>query len=342
MSKIRNIVSVLLITAVLAACSSGGESGGEANGSTNEGAAGELITLRLSETQVDDYPDAVAIYEFADRVEELSEGSITIDVYTGGQLGDEVTTIEQTQTGIIDIGRANTGPISQFVDDFGIFSFPFLFDSREHLWNALDSSLRDTLFTSLEEQNLVGLAFYDAGARSFYTMDPVENLDDLRGKSIRVMQNDILIEAFNELGVSPTPLAASEVYSALQTGVVDGGENNINTYVADGHYEVAKNFTTSEHLRIPGLLFMSKQSWDSLSEDQQEIISQAALESEETQMDEFDKYTEESERTAEEAGNNIIELSDSDRAQFRENVQGLYDKYEETYGDMFTEIENAK
>ncbi|WP_193064049.1 TRAP transporter substrate-binding protein DctP [Oceanobacillus oncorhynchi] len=179
MFKIKSILVglfILLISMVLIACSSGDADGEESSG--------DEITLRLSETQVNDYPDAVAIYDFADRVAELSNGAITIDVYTGGQLGDEVTTIEQTQTGIIDIGRANAGPISQFADEFGIFSFPFLFDSREHLWDALDFSLRDTLFNSLEEANLVGLAFYDAGARNFYTTDPVENLDDLKGKSI--------------------------------------------------------------------------------------------------------------------------------------------------------------
>lgn len=340
MMKKYSIITVLLIMILsLVACSSEGSSG---NGESADKSSGEQIVLRLSEPQVDQYPDSIAEKEFAKRVEELSDGRIKIEVYTGGQLGDETTTIEQTQVGIVDIGRANAGPLTQFADSLGIFSFPFLFDSREHMWNALDSSLRESLFTDLEESDLIGLAFYDAGARSFYSKDPIQTADDVKGKKIRVMQNDILIDAFDQLGTSPTPLSASEVYSALQMGVIDGGENNVSTYVADGHYEVAKNFTLSEHLRIPGVLFMSKKSFDALSTEDQEIIKQAALESEENQLAEYDKYSQEAMDKVEEAGNNVYELTAEERKKFRDNVQPLYDEYESTYGDLFKAINDAK
>ncbi|SFD88494.1 tripartite ATP-independent transporter solute receptor, DctP family [Lentibacillus persicus] len=313
------------------------ESGTEAESS------GEAeITLRLSEPQVDDYPDSIAEKEFAKKVEELSDGRIKIEVYTGGQLGDEKTTIEQTQVGIIDIGRANAGPLTEFAGDFGVFSFPFLFDSREHMWNALDNSLRDKLFANLESADLIGLSIFDAGARSFYTMDPIETIEDIEGKKIRVMQNDILIDAFGKLGTSPTPLAASEVYSGLQTGVIEGGENNVSTYVADGHYEVAENFTLSEHLRIPGVMFMSKDSWDKLSEEDQQIIKDAALEAEKIQLEEYDKYSQEAMDKVVEAGNNVVELTEEERAKFREKVEPLYDEYDSEYGELFQVIENAR
>lgn len=339
MKFVKLFVVLLLMGLTLMACSSE-----KSNSKNNSGdtASGKQIVLRLSEPQVDEYPDSIAEKEFAKKVEELSEGRIKVDVYTGGQLGDETTTIEQTQVGIVDIGRANSGPLTQFAKSLGIFSFPFLFDSREHMWNALDSSLKDDLFADLEKADLIGLAFYDAGARSFYSVDPIEKAEDVKGKKIRVMQNDILIDAFKKLGTSPTPLSAAEVYSALQMGVIDGGENNISTYVADGHYEVAKNFTLSEHLRIPGVLFMSKKSWDSLSEEDQQIIKEAALESEKIQLEEYDKYSQKAMDTVKEAGNNVFELSDEERNKFRESVQPLYSDYEETFGDLFKAIDDAK
>lgn len=328
------IMSILVIG--LFACSSDVDEDANADG-------GDEVTLKLSEAQVSDYPDAIAEEEFAEKVEELSDGRITVDVYTEGQLGDEKETIEQTQVDAIDIGRANAGPLAEFADSLKIFNFPFLFESREHLWDSLDNSLKDEIFTDLEEEaDLVGLAIYDAGARSFYTNDPVENLEDLQGKKIRVMENDLLVEGFNQLGVSPTPLEASEVYSALQSGVIDGGENNASTYVADGHYEVAENFTLSEHLRIPGVLFMSKSAFDSLSKEDQEIIKEAAEDSEKTQLEEFDDYTEEAMDEIEEAGNNIIEFSEEQQDEFREKMQPFYDEYEDDYGDMIEEIENSK
>lgn len=332
------MAGLLLLALPVAGCSSN-DVDGESVSANNKG---EQIVLRLSEPQVDEYPDSIAEKDFAAKVEELSDGEIKIEVYTGGQLGDETTTIEQTQVGIIDIGRANAGPLTQFADSLGVFSFPFLFDDREHMWAALDSSLKETIYEDLEQSDLIGLAFYDAGARSFYTKEPIETVSDLEGKKIRVMQNDILIDAFKELGTSPTPLAASEVYSGLQMGVIEGGENNVSTYVADGHFEVATNYTLSEHLRIPGMLFMSKGSWDELSEEHQEIIREAAEESEQVQLEEYDKYSQQAMDRVLEAGNNVIELSDAEREVFREQVQPLYDEYDSTYGELFKEIESVK
>lgn len=331
----------LFMVGSLIGCSSKDTATNGNNDSANKSSKEEIV-LRLSEPQVDEYPDSIAEKAFAKKVEELSDGRIKVEVYTGGQLGDETTTIEQTQVGIIDIGRANAGPLTQFSESLGIFSFPFLFDDREHMWNALDSSLGEKLFSDLEESNLIGLAFYDAGARSFYSKEPIQTANDVKGMKIRVMQNDILIDAFKELGTSPTPLAASEVYSALQMGVIDGGENNVSTYVADGHYEVAKNFTLSEHLRIPGVLFMSKMSWDKLSEEDQKIIQEAAQESEKVQLEEYDNYSKEAMDKVNESGNKVIELSKEERKKFQEKVKPLYEKYEDKYGDLFKEIEGAK
>lgn len=334
-----SLITLLLITVLaIMGCSSPDAS---TNGSANSSTDSELV-LRLSEPQVDEYPDSIAEKAFAKKVEELSDGRIKVEVYTGGQLGDETTTIEQTQVGIVDIGRANAGPLTQFAESLGVFSFPFLFDNREHMWKALDSSLRKELFTDLEKSDLIGLAFYDAGARSFYTKEPIRKIEDLEGMKIRVMQNDILIDAFKKLGTSPTPLAASEVYSALQMDVIDGGENNVSTYVADGHYEVAKNFTLSEHLRIPGILFMSKKSWDKMSEEDQQIIQQAAKESEEIQLEEYTKFSEISMDKVKEVGNEVIELPEEERTKFRESVKSLYDENEEKYGDLFEIIEAAR
>lgn len=347
--RMLTLLSVSLIFALVVGCSSN-QNGGNAenhlsNSSTGDGDRDkqEQIILRLSETQVYDYPDSIAEMEFAKMVEEKSNGRIKVEVYTGGQLGDEKTTIEQTMLGIVDIGRANAGPLTQFAEQFGVFSFPFLFDSREHLWNAIDGKMGEALFADLEEIGLVGLAFYDAGARSFYSKEPIRNIEDVSGKKIRVMQNDLLIEAFNLIGASPTPMSASEVYSAMQTGVIDGGENNVSTYVADGHFEVAKNYTLSEHLRIPGVLFISKKVWDELSEEDQQIISEAAKQSEAIQMEEYDRYSNAAmEKVLATGENEVITLSEEDRKEFQEMVQPLYDKYEDQFGDLFQSIQDVR
>jgi TRAP-type C4-dicarboxylate transport system substrate-binding protein len=180
--KLVILMFALLMVAGMVGCSSKGTTSSGKNDSAVK--SGDPIVLELSEPQVGDYPDSIAEKEFAKKIEELSDGRIKVEVYTGGQLGDETTTIEQTQVGIIDIGRANAGPLTQFADSLGIFSFPFLFDSREHMWNALESSLREDLFSDLKESDLIGLAFYDAGARSFYSTDPIETVKDLKGKKL--------------------------------------------------------------------------------------------------------------------------------------------------------------
>lgn len=335
-------ITVMALAISLVGCGAN-ESSTKTKGDAKDKASAEKIVLKLSEAQVDDYPDSQAEKEFAKIVEEKTNGRIKIEVYTAGQLGDEKTTIEQTQVGVIDLGRANAGPLTQFADKFGVFSFPFLFDSREHMMKAIDGKLGEALFKNLEEKaNLVGLAFYDAGARNFYSKEPIAKLADVKSKKIRVMQNDILIDAFKELGVSPTPLSASEVYSALQMGVIDGGENNVSTYVADGHYEIAPNFTKSEHLRIPGVLFMSKKAWDKLSAEDQKILKDAAKESEKFQQKAYDEYSDGSMKKVEEKGNKIIDLSKGDRKSFRDKVQPVYDKYKDQFGDLFKIVNDAR
>jgi TRAP-type C4-dicarboxylate transport system substrate-binding protein len=198
------------------------------------------------------------------------------------------------------------------------------------------------LSQDLAKSNLISLAYYDAGARNFYTKKPVKTLDDLKGMKIRVIQNDILIDAFKRLGVSPTPMSASEVHGGLQTGVIDGGENNMSTYVADGLYEVAKNFTQTGHLRIPGILYMSKMSWDKLSADDQKIIADAAKESEKTQLAEFDKYEAKAADKVKANGNQIITLAPADLQAIRDKVKPVYDKYQDKFGSFFKEIDAVR
>jgi tripartite ATP-independent transporter DctP family solute receptor len=343
--KFGLVLAVIVALLVVTGC---GSNTNNTSASKNEDKADEpiksakKITLRLSEAQGDDYPDSIAEKAFAQLVKEKSDGRITIDIYTGGQLGDEKTTIEQVQVGVIDIGRANSGPLAQFSENFGIFSFPFLFNDRDHLWRVLEGPVGTSLMDGLKQSNLIGLAFYDAGFRNFYTKKPVRKLADLDGMKLRVIQNDILIEAFKTLKVAPTPMSAAEVYSGLQTGVIDGGENNVSTYVGDGLYEVAQNYTLSKHLSIPGVLFMSKKAWDGLSSEDQQVIAEAAKESEKIQMEEFDKFQQMSTDKVIAKGNEIIELSPEVVVEIREKTKPVFDKYQDKFGQFFQEIENAK
>lgn len=344
MLKIKGLLLVcflLLVGSALAACGSS-QTDSKASGSSSSGSSKEHYTFKLSEAQVDQYPTSVAEKAFAKEVSDKTNGRIQIKVYTGGQLGDEKSSIEQTQSGVIAFGRANVGPMAQYAKKYGVFSFPFLFSSNKQLFDALNGNLGKALAKNAEKANLVPLAYFDAGSRNFYTNKPIHSLSDLKGMKIRVMQNDILINSFKKLGVSPTPMSASEVYSSLQTGVIDGAENNVNTYVASGAYEVSKYFTETGHLRMPGVMFMNKDAWDKLSPGDQQIIKQAAKDAEQTQRKDYAAYSQKSWDKVKAKGDVVTKVSPSMQKAFKAKVQPVYKQYESQYGDLFKMINQTK
>lgn len=299
------------------------------------------ITLRLADNQPEGYPTVVGAREFARLVEERTDGRIVIQVYPGGQLGDESSTIEQLQFGALDFVRTSITPMGNFEPAMNVLALPFLYPSGDFMFAVLESEIGQQVKDGLQEHGLVGLTWYDAGARSFYNNKrEVTSPEDLAGLRIRVQESPLMMDLVRALGASPTPIEWGELYSALQTGVVDGAENNFPSYHANSHYEVAPYFTINEHTRIPELIVMSKLTWDRLSPEDREIIEQAAIDSTVVQRQAWEAMESEAREAVIAEGSTITEISEEDQAKFQEAVMHLYDRYGAGYEDIIEAILN--
>lgn len=300
--------------------------------------AAQEITLRAADNQPEDYPTVVGLRAMADYLNENSSGRIQMEVFAGGQLGDERSTIEQAQLGVIDIVRTSTSPVGEFYTPMGVYSLPYIFRDEEHFVNVLQGEVGEELLAGLEQADLVGLAYYDSGSRNFYTTDtPIRSVEDLQGLRIRTQQSQVVLDMMELLGAEPVPMAFGEVYSSLQTGVIDGAENNFPSYGPFGvrHYEVAPYYTLDGHARVPEVVMISKSTWDRLSPEDQQLVREAAQASVPVEFQAWVDLVEESRQAVVEAGSEIIEV---DTQPFQEAVQPLYDQYGPEYGDLLQRI----
>ncbi len=269
----KRIVTVLAILCILA----GGQS-------AVAQAKGKPLVLKYGELNPDNHIMTVVAREFARIVKEKSGGQIVIDVYPASQLGDERTEMQGLQMGAIDLFRANAVSMGDFgAKKSNIFSLPYLFRDRNHLWTVLNGPIGKEIKDDIQasKTGMVAVAFMEEGQRHFFFRDaPVTNLSQIKGKKIRVPQTQILIDTVKAFGASPTPISYSELYSSLQTGVVDGAENPPTGYLANNFYEVAKYYVLDGHTYSPSIMAMSEITWKKLSDAQKKIILEAAKETE--------------------------------------------------------------
>ena len=324
-------VMLLLVMLVLVACGGGG--GGAAGGQT--------LVLRLAEGQSEDHPTTLADQRFAELVRERSDGRIDVQVFPSGQLGSETSAIEQVQTGVLELARVNTSPLAQFTPEMGVYSLPYIFDSSEHMWSFLQSEDGQSLLDELSASDMKGLAYYDSGSRNFYTADrEVRTPGDMRGLQIRVQLSDINVAFIESLGASATPMEFGEVYSGLQTGVVDGAENNWPSYLSTSHYEVGANLTLDEHSRVPEVLVMNQDAWDQLGDEDKRIIQEAASESVGYQREQWNRAVRQAQEEIAAAGVDIIRVQNKEP--WRRAVQPVIEDYRDQYGEVLDQIEAAK
>jgi tripartite ATP-independent transporter DctP family solute receptor len=284
------------------------------------------VTLRSSDTHPDGYPTVEAVKHIGKLVQERTGGRICVEVFHSAQLGEEKDTIEQTRFGVIDMNRISMGPFNNLIEETRVPSLPYIFRSVEHMQKVMDGEIGEEIKKAFDPQDLVALAFYDAGSRSFYnSKKPVKSLADLAGMKIRVIQSDVFVDMISALGANATPMPYGEVYSAIQTGVIDGAENNWPSYESSGHYEVAKFFTLDEHLIVPEVFVMSKKSWDKLSAEDQEIIRQAAKESVTVMREMWVAREKASEEKVRATGVKIV--TEIDKQPFIDAMKPVYDKY---------------
>jgi tripartite ATP-independent transporter DctP family solute receptor len=296
------------------------------------------ITLRAADNQPEDYPTVQGLYFMADYIEAATDGRIVMEVFPGGQLGDERSTIEQVQLGVIDVVRTSTSPVGEFYEPMGVYSLPYIFRSETHMWKVVNGPIGRELLDGLREADMVGLAYYDSGSRNFYTTDtPIREAADLEGLRIRTQQSQVVLDMMEALGAEPVPMAFEEVYSSLQTGVIDGAENNFPSYGPFGvrHYEVAPYFTLDGHARVPEVVMISQSTWDDLSAEDQQIVREAALASIPVQAALWDELSNESREAVVEAGSEIISV---DVSEFQAAMDPLYEEYGAAFGDLVDRI----
>ncbi|MGX9143159.1 TRAP transporter substrate-binding protein [Mesorhizobium sp. 128a] len=294
-------------------------------GSLMIGVANAQTVLRSADTHPDGYPTVEAVKYMGDLIKERTAGRYSVEVYHSAQLGEEKDTIEQTQTGVIDLNRVSMGPFNGIVPETAVPSLPYMFRSVEHMRHVMDGPIGDEILKAFEAHDLVGLAFYDSGARSFYnTKKDITSIADLKGMKFRVIQSDVFVDMVNALGANATPMAYGEVYSALETGVIDGAENNWPSFESAKHYEVAKHYTVDQHQIVPEVLVMAKPSWDKLSPEDQAIVKQAAKDSVVKMRELWDAQEKKSRDIVEKAG---VKVSEIDKQPLIDAMKPVYDKY---------------
>ncbi|MDQ3534905.1 MAG: TRAP transporter substrate-binding protein [Bacteroidota bacterium] len=273
------------------------------------------------------HPVHEGITFMAKRLEEISEGKLTIAIYPGQQLGTEREVIELLQIGSVEMTKVSSATIENFVPAFKIFGIPYLFTSQEHQFQVLDGEIGQNMLLQAEKFRIRGLCYYDAGSRSFYTKDrPIKKPQDLAGLKLRVMESITSMNMVKALGGSPTPIAYGELYTALQQGVVDGAENNAPSLYSSRHYEVCKFYSLDEHTALPDIILISTVTWNDLNEEEKGWLSQAIAESIPYQREVWAKSVEESLKIMQEAG---LELIYPDKAEFYEKVKFLHDSYKD-------------
>jgi tripartite ATP-independent transporter DctP family solute receptor len=289
------------------------------------------------------YPTVVATESLGKKLEAATNGRLSLQMYPSMQLGGEKETIEQTQIGAIQLTRVSVGALGPVVDDLNVLNMPFLFKNTVHAQKVLDGEIGDELLgkvTASANANLVGLCWMDAGARSFYnTKKPIQSIADMKGLKVRVIGNPMFVDMANALGANGVAMGYDQVLSALQTGVIDGAENNPPSYVFDSHYTVAKYYTLTEHLIVPEMLVFSKKVWGTLSKDDQALMMKFAREAQADERVLWTKYEQDALAKAKTAGVQIVELAD--KKPFQDAVKPVWDKYGPKYADMIKRIQTA-
>ena len=299
------------------------------------------MVLKASDVQPPGYPTVAATENLGKKLAAATDGRLSVQMYPSMQLGGEKETIEQTQIGAIQLLRVSVGSMGPIVDDINVVNMPFLFRNTAHAEKMMDGPIGQELLdkiTASPNANLVALCWMDAGARNLYnTKHPVKSIEDVKGLKFRVIGNPIFIDMMNALGGNGVAMGYDQVFSALQTGVIDGAENNPPSYVFSNHYTTAKYLSLTEHLVIPEVLVFSKRAWGNLSADDQNLIKKFAREAQLEERELWNKYEQQAMEKAKAAGSQIVEIAD--KAPFQNAVKPVWDKYGPKYQDMIKRIQ---
>ncbi|CAN7707688.1 TRAP transporter substrate-binding protein [Pseudorhodoferax sp. LjRoot39] len=273
----------------------------------------------------DDYPTVAAVKHMSQVLAKESGGKYTIKVFNKSALGSEKETLDQVKIGALEMNRVNISSLNSICPKTLVPTMPFLFDSIAHMRKTLDGPIGEEILKGCESQGLVGLAFYDSGARSIYAKKPVKTLADAKGLKIRVQQSDLWVALVGAMGANATPMPTGEVYTALKTGLIDAAENNIPSYEGFKHYEAVKFYSHTEHSMAPEMLVISKAIFDKMSPADQALFRKAAKESVTFQRQKWDEQEAKALDIVVKAGSTIVK--DVDKASFKAAMQPVYAKF---------------
>jgi tripartite ATP-independent transporter DctP family solute receptor len=299
------------------------------------------VKIKFAEVHPTGYPPVVAEQAMGKKLEEQSKGEISFKMFAGGVLGSEKEVVEQVQANAIQMTRVSLGIVGPVVPDVNVFNLPFIFRDHQHMRNVIDGAVGQEILDKITNSdfNLVALAWMDGGTRNLYTKKPVRDIADLKGMKIRVQGNPVFIDTINAMGGNGIAMATGEIFSALQTGVIDGAENNPPTMLEHNHYQNAKFYTLTQHLILPEPVVISKATWTKLTPDQQALVKKLAVEAQAEERVLWDKKSAESEAKLKAAGVEFITLSADQKKAFYDATAGVRSKYGAPYAELIKRIE---
>jgi tripartite ATP-independent transporter DctP family solute receptor len=313
-------------------------------GSLQPAGAQTKLVLKATDVHPLGYPTVEAVVRMGKKLEAATSGRISIQMYPSMQLGGEKEMIEQAQVGALQLARISVGPMGPIVPELNVFNLPFMFRDDAHMEKVIDGPIGDEMLKKLSDHStagLVGLAWMNAGSRHVYnSKHPIKAVEDLKGLKIRMMGNPVFVDTMNSLGGNGIAMGYDQLINGLQTGVVDGAENNYPSYASGQHYRYAKYYSLTGHLMIPEILVFSKKAWTGLSKDDQALIAKLAKEAQQEERGLWYEMEAKSLAQMKEAGTVINQVTD--RKPFQAAVKPVWDKYGGQHADLIKRIQDVK
>jgi tripartite ATP-independent transporter DctP family solute receptor len=304
--------------------------------------AQQKMVWKASDVHPLGYPTVEAIQSMGKKLEAATNGRISIQMYPSMQLGGEKEMIEQVQVGALQIARISVGAMGPVVDELNVFNMPFIFRDEQHMRKVIDGPIGQELLEKISSNpnsRLIALGWMDAGTRNVYSNKPVTKPADLKGMKVRMMGNPIFVETMNAMGGNGVAMGFNELYSAMQTGVVDGAENNEPTVLAQNHYQVAKVYSLTGHLIIPEIFVFSKRTWETLTPEDRALVKRF---SREAQLEQRQLWDEKTSKATDELKSKGVQFVTADKAAFYKATQPIRDKYGAKYAVLLKRIEDTK
>jgi tripartite ATP-independent transporter DctP family solute receptor len=307
-------------------------------------AAQTKLVLKATDVHPLGYPTVEAVVRMGKKLEAATNGRLSIQMYPAMQLGGEKEMIEQAQVGALQIARISVGPMGPIVPEMNVFNLPFIFRDTAHMEKVIDGPIGAEILQKLTDHptaGLIGLCWMNAGSRHVYnSKHPINTVEDLKGLKIRMMGNPLFVDTMNSLGGNGIAMGFDQLISALQTGVVDGAENNEPSYASGQHYRYAKYYSMTGHLMIPEILVFSKRTWSTLSKEDQDLVMKLAGEAQQEQRGLWYEMEKKALTQIKEGGGEINEVSD--RKPFQAAVKPVWDKYAGQHAALIQRIQDVK